>query len=33
MQRNFIEEILPEERDAMNSINHQTYTLQSIQKL
>ena len=33
MQRNFIEEILPEEHDTANSINHQTYTLQSIQKL
>ena len=33
MQRNFIEEILPEKRDAVNSINQQTYTLQSIQKL
>ena len=29
MQRNFIEEILTEERVAINSINQQTYTLQS----
>ena len=33
MQRNFIEEILAEERDAVNFINHQTYTLQSNKKL